>query len=439
MRKHPGEARRRSGRRAGRVAAAAALLTLGLPAAANALSHTMVGELKLDLPDAAEGWTRKPGSGNAILLQKEFRDGERKGAALIQILQPIRSGSFEANWRTMVDTVPELAAEDPRPKATGKTLGGQLIRMESRCCASRSDVSMASINVGIQTASGQHFLTLVTLNLDRDGRRSAEDEFQRLVRSARPSGQSGPPVLTPPENGGGLEGVYTSLYTGVTPNAFGGMDFVSDSRVMAFDPSGLYSREIPEGGADIAAHCRREPAGCGTYSLSGGGLLRGPERIELNEVAGDYAIVETESQPFERDGGDMKLGETEWTRIPPLPRGTPFEGTWRFFWASSGTTAFSSGGVSSERLLTMTADGTFTRSGSYGVTSSYEGGGSTTGVAGSGDHPLEQGRYEVEGYALKLTGAGGRTETLSLFAPEQGSDGLLVINGNNYLKQDGTN
>ncbi|MBY5835435.1 hypothetical protein GYN07_28435 (plasmid) [Rhizobium leguminosarum bv. viciae 248] len=31
----------------------------------------------------------------------------------------------------------------------------------------------------------------------------------------------------------------------------------------------------------------------------------------------------------------------------------------------------------------------------------------------------------------------GRTEGMSIFEPDKGSDGLLVINGNNYLKDDG--
>jgi hypothetical protein len=36
-----------------------------------------------------------------------------------------------------------------------------------------------------------------------------------------------------------------------------------------------------------------------------------------------------------------------------------------------------------------------------------------------------------------LTDADGRTESMSIFEPDKASDGLLVINGNNYLKDDG--
>ncbi|OWV72672.1 hypothetical protein ATY76_07610 [Rhizobium sp. R339] len=55
----------------------------------------------------------------------------------------------------------------------------------------------------------------------------------------------------------------------------------------------------------------------------------------------------------------------------------------------------------------------------------------------SGERPGSSGRYRLSGYRLDLTDAAGKTESLSIFAPDKGSDGLLVINGQNYLKDDG--
>ncbi|MGO4138830.1 hypothetical protein ACEQ6A_30385 [Rhizobium brockwellii] len=55
----------------------------------------------------------------------------------------------------------------------------------------------------------------------------------------------------------------------------------------------------------------------------------------------------------------------------------------------------------------------------------------------AGKEPGTSGRYKLSGYRLDLTDASGKTETMNMFEPDKGSDGLLVINGNNYLKDDG--
>ncbi|KFC68252.1 hypothetical protein FF80_01976 [Devosia sp. LC5] len=99
-------------------------------------------------------------------------------------------------------------------------------------------------------------------------------------------------------------------------------------------------------------------------------------------------------------------------------------------------TPTSSGSVSSERILILSPDGRFSQTGSSGYMSSFEGAGAGTGVAGGNTAPLESGTYRVEDYQLLLAGEDGRTETLSLFLPEPDSDDLLVIGGNNYLKED---
>ncbi|GLQ09694.1 hypothetical protein GCM10007913_16260 [Devosia yakushimensis] len=71
-----------------------------------------------------------------------------------------------------------------------------------------------------------------------------------------------------------------------------------------------------------------------------------------------------------------------------------------------------------------------------GVMSSNASGDTSTSVTASSNRPNMSGRYEVDGYTLKLTGSDGSEKTLSLFLPDAGSDGLLVIDGNNYLKNE---
>jgi hypothetical protein len=193
---------------------------------------------------------------------------------------------------------------------------------------------------------------------------------------------------------------------------------------------------VPAGDEDVPAHCRRVPADCGSYRLLGAGMLRGADRIEFRDMTRRYGLIEVEEKPFAREGEDLRIDGTTHRRVPPLPRGTVFDGTWRYFFASSGSTAFSSGSVAVERLLTLTRDGRFRRTGFSGASSSNEAGGARTGFTSGRERPAESGRYEAEGHRLTLIGEDGRRENLSLVLPEPGRDGLLVINGDNYLRRD---
>jgi hypothetical protein len=122
--------------------------------------------------------------------------------------------------------------------------------------------------------------------------------------------------------------------------------------------------------------------------------------------------------------------------VPPFSSDTRFNGEWRYFFASSGISDASSGSIAVERFLTLTPDGRFERSGWSGASSTMDTGGGTSGVTTSSDTPISSGSYQVDGHTLTLIGPSGESEKLSIFAPDVGSDELLVIDGNNYLKQD---
>ena len=418
---------------------ALAWVALLLPPVPGRAAPTTWQGMSFDVPD---GWTRKDVR-DGVLFQRSIPPapdgrGGRPGIAIIEVHQPIpaSAGTFAATFDRFAGSLPELARERPTLHGAGVTVNNHPIRYEYRCCGTRGDVTIAGDTVGIDAGPSYHVLRLLGLNLRGDAGKQADEEFGALVRSFRPTARDRAFELVPPSGGGGLDGVYTYLSTGLRPNPFGGLDFYSESTITLFDPSGLFSTAIPAGGEDLPAHCRSRPTDCGTYALGGAGLFSGPSRIEMTEVSTRYAILTPRTEPFARDGKDLKVGDRTYRRIDPLPVGTPLEGTWRSFFAVSGSTGLSSNSVSSERILRLARDGRFSRTGSFGFASSTEAGGSRTGAAGAGDRPLDEGRYRVEGYHLVLTGADGRTETLSLFAPDPGSDGLLVINGSNYLKQD---
>ncbi|HEY4201278.1 MAG TPA: hypothetical protein VGM83_12015 [Devosiaceae bacterium] len=419
------------------ILALATLMVTAFPA--GAAEPIMVGALRLDLPKDAQGWTAKNNK-DSVVLQKNFVDENgHKGGAVIQVTGLITKGALEDNFKTLAGTIPELRNEDAITNRKGVTVAGYPIHMSYICCGYRKNVSISSSVVGVQLPGGQQFMTLLLLNLDSDQTSSAEDDFAAAISSLRLKDDPRPAALVAPAGGGGIEGVYTSLHTSLMPNAFGGLDYTSENLIRDFDPSGIYSTEIPSGGIGVKELCARHPRGCGTYVISGGGLFGGAQTIKIAEIGNDYGIMDVQSQKFSRAGDSLKFDDDEYRPLPPLQRGSTFDGSWTYLYASSGMTATSSGGVSVTRTLVMKRDGSFRMTGFAGFAGSNTTGDTSTAVTTSGDHPTETGRYEVDGYSLKLMGSNGVTKTLSLFEPDVGSDGLLVIDGSNYLKDDGKN
>ncbi|MCW0019524.1 hypothetical protein G9X68_20180 [Rhizobium sp. WYCCWR 11279] len=399
-----------------------------------------IGGLTVTLPDAASGW-RKAGKGNLFMLQKDFPETEddKRGSALIQITKPLSAArnSLQAGMKTFVATLPDMAKEDILIKHYGVTVNGYDIRVEERCCVHQKNVTIDQIVVGIAGDKRQTYLQLVLLNVNGDRSSSAEADFAALVRSVKLDPADKDFDLVPASDDGGLDGVFTHLDTGLRPNVFGGMDFYSDSTITMFDPKGQFSTELPRAGRSIAEHCRETPTDCGLYKLAGGGFFSSVGSIEMRRVTSAYGTIEIETKPFSKKGEDLVIADADYRVVPPFDEGTTLDGEWVSTFASSGMTATSSGSVASSHTLTLHRNGTFERTGWSGASMTNEIGGSRSGVTTSGNRPGASGRYKLSGYRLDLTDASGKTESMSIFEPDKGSDGLLVINGNNYLKDDG--
>lgn len=403
----------------------AACLALALPGLAAAAPTVLEGGVSAELP---AGWERRDGKAGTIAVEKVFpiAKGQRKtGAAVIHLTIPVRTGTFDENFATVIRGVPELA-DKRRPSVTdGETINGHKIRIDRRCCGDRQGASIATTTVGIDaTAAGgaQHFLVLLTANLRREPADEAEQAMQAVVRSLRVTPRDRPFGVEPAKGDGGLDGVYSYMDSGLAINAFGGMDYKAEMQIMAFDPGGLYSRRLPATTG-------------GTYRLTGGGLLSKPDGIETAAVTGPFAVIRKKAQPFARTSDGITIGKQDHRRVQPPRAGTPYDGRWSSVWASSGSTIGNSTSVSGNRTLVLGRDGRFSRTGSTSVASSSEMGDSRTGFAGTSRRPGEQGRYRVEGYAITFTGDDGTVETRTLFQPDGDSDGLLVIGGANYLKK----
>ncbi|MBE9603686.1 hypothetical protein IAI18_02345 [Acetobacteraceae bacterium H6797] len=383
--------------------------------------------------EAPEGWSPPPNPKPSLWQAvRKYGDGRgRSSGALIQITSPIprSQGGLQTNFNQIVNSTADLGRERPTMHGEGETVNGHRMLYDSRCCGRMGEASVGTDTVGIDDGERVWLLRLVRINLRGDDRQAADADFEALVRSFRPRESDSAFELRPAQGDGGLEGIFTHLNTGIRPNAFGGTDFYAESEVLNFEPGGLYAEAIPSGETSLADYCRQKPRECGTYRVRG-------NQVEWRSVENDYGTIKRRTEPLRREGSILRIGETEHRMVEPMAPDTRLQGVWRYFWASSGSGAFSSGSVAVEKRLLLTRDGRFQRTGFSGATSTNEMGGSRTGVTAGSNRPVETGRYRLEGYRLVLTGDDGRRETLSIFRPDQGSDGLLIIDGNNYLKQD---
>ncbi|MDC9837339.1 hypothetical protein [Rhizobium binxianense] len=399
-----------------------------------------IGGLSVSLPEPASGW-RKAGKGNLFMLQKDFPETEddKRGSALIQITKPLLAArnSLSAGMKTFVATLPDMAKEDILIKHYGITVNGHDIRVEERCCVHQNNVGISQIVVGIAGDKQQAYLQLVLLNLNGDRSKGAEADFEALVRSVKLDPSDKDFDLVPAGGDGGLDGVFTHLDTGIRPNVFGGMDFYSDSEISMFDPKGLFSTQLPKGGRTIAEHCKATPTDCGLYKLAGGGFFSSARSIEMRSVTSPYGTIEIETKSFAEKGKDLVISDADYRAVPPFDEGATLDGEWVYSFASSGMTATSSGSVASSHTLTLHKNGTFERSGWSGASMTNDIGGSQSGVTTSRSRPGASGRYRLSGYRLDLIDQSGKTESMSIFEPDKSSDGLLVINGDNYLRDDG--
>lgn len=403
-----------------RVLPGAAIAVLGfLAGPAVAEEHTFGGAV-LDIPAAWKAQT-------SALFVRDF--GEYK--VLLQVSGPAseKPDTFDKNFDALAKTIEELADEDPLTKDRGVTLAGHQIRIEQRCCEHIREVMASQTLVGVAAPDRQIFLLMLELGRGEDEDEDAvRADLQTIVRTMRVLPQDKPFELVPGSEDGGLEGAYTTLRTGLRPNPWGGLDFYSDSEIVLFDMSGLYTNEIPTGGKSMRQHCQAVPDDCGLYALKGKGWFSGASSIERREVANLYGMIDVEEEPFIDKGDELDIDGSSYYRVEAYKRGKRFDGVWKYLFAQSGP----QGSVAVERQLTLKPDGTFEGRGWAGTSFYNE---NASGVFSSPDG-VERGTYEVEGNTLTFVSEQGVKTEKSIFAPGSGDDGLLIIEGGNYLKQE---
>ena len=413
------------------------MLALALLAAASlapAAGATLaLGGSSLDVPTAFEGWTRKD-TADGVLFQRLVEPIEprgRKGFAIVLVGAPKpAAASFEQAFAAFTRTVRQVPAEKPLVVQDGLTLDGHRIRVEQRCCRSTDGTGMNVWHVGVLSPGHEQYLMLLVMGLEREAEVPIREAFQAMVRSLRPRPNDHGFALAPVSGDGGLDGLYARTVTGLSPNVFGGLNFTAHQETLLFESGGLYASEVPRDG-DLAAHCRTTPQECGTYAVTGGGLFSRGRRIARTVVETPFGAVRRTDEALVREGDTLTVGEMAYRHVSPFPAGQRLNGTWTHNWGTSGP----AGSVGGTHRLTLAADGRFARDGFTGFATGT--GPSNTGasVVGNAVRPGQSGRYALDGYRLTLTGEDGRAETLSVFAPDAGSQTLLVIGGANYLKE----
>jgi len=351
------------------------------------------------------GWM--PEAAAVAGMKQAGRDFEQGHAAILASGPLPREESLEAALTRILAGMPG-AASPPDARGAGVTAGGHRLAFERRA-GSEGVLDAVAMDDGVSRV----VLLLQGRALAPRRALMARDAFDLAVRSVRPG--SDVPAPVPPEDAGGLNGAFTGLRFVHRPNGEGDTEVLADIWVLLFDRSGLFSRVAPAGDGGVAAHCRVRPADCGTYSLLGGGWLRSPDRIRLRDGAARYGLVEVRDLPFLRQDAALRIDGTALTAAAVPPAGATLQGSW------TGGTVSSEGSV--EQQLTLGTDGRFRRE----VETLDIRQGRTTSIT--------TGAYQLEGYQLLLEGDDGARESHGLLQPDPGSDSVLLIDGEAYLKR----
>ncbi|MEO1535625.1 MAG: hypothetical protein AAFS11_08725, partial [Planctomycetota bacterium] len=256
----------------------------------------------------------------------------------------------------------------------------------------------------------------------QDPKTGVSPTFSTLAATKRFIPDGAEPVLGDP-----TPGPLSGAFAGVEQRfGLNGLQF--ETAIMQFSKSGRFYDGMPTGGslktispADVLF---RFPQECGNYTIKG-------DTIELR-----YATGETETMEFERDGdGNLRLDGVYYGRLDPIADGTRLDGTYRDFNYTSFTPGSGvTGGVATERTITLTRTGRWEATRFAGAFGNFDdGAGNTTGgFATSNDKPEQRGTYEIANGVLVLADESGLVTRKSILL----MDGLLLLDGTSYLKDD---
>ena len=251
---------------------------------------------------------------------------------------------------------------------TGVTVNGHPMLWVQRCCRARNGIYAEAHFVDIENPRGAVFLMLVMVGTRRKDTGSLEAEFAAVVRTVRPSPADHVLDFAAMSGDAGLEGAWITLATRLRPNTSGGIDLFADKRSHAVRPRRHFRPRRSARQAGAGCFLRREAARMRLLSLAHGSIV-------VEKVANDHGMLEREERPLTCSATELGIGTQRWRPVVPLAVGSRLDGSWRHLFASAGQGAFSSGGVTVKRVLTLTPNGRFTRTGFAGFSGSNEAGG----------------------------------------------------------------
>lgn len=355
------------------------------------------------------------GSFTAFVLEQKPMQGDPKA-------------SFAMNVRGMFPgKTPELKYIYEAKTRTG--LAAFQVRDGSQLMTGGRSKSVALRAVGVQLPGNQMFVILLISSDGYAGKSDAEKELGAVVSSlsfrSQNNGQPWDPLTN--HGNGNATGVYWSSTITNMPNAFGGMDTRAERKYVVLLPGGRAYRDLPKGGhvtdMDFARVCSDAKAiqNCGSYDLQGGTVtFRWPS---------DFGLMSVSSGPY-LAGKSLKNEGSEYYYIKPVSGDVRLNGRYTSFFASVGSTAFSSNSVSSEKSITFAPDGRYQKQGFSAASFTNSGAAGTFG----GSKAPKQGTYQINGYELILKPSSGPPESYTVVFEEQSAHPKAVfIDDDGYL------
>jgi hypothetical protein len=167
---------------------------------------------------------------------------------------------------------------------------------------------------------------------------------------------------------------------------------------------------------------------------SGDALLEIAKLSRVTSLEGDRAAHPTEWGRWRRTADGIELMERDkWKKLsysktaPRLSAGLALSGDFERLTGGGDTAVGGKTMMVGQSRFTFRPDGTFSRNGSGSISTEAVG----WQTFASSNSPVQEGRYQVDGYLLRLEPAGGQPET-HLIATYPGDSAIIWIDGLNY-------
>lgn len=394
-----------------------------------ATDHTRIqaGEAEMSVP---AGWSVERDSQGPVILK---RTDEGQLSAIVIQSQPLEGALPDAVRSAMHRGFADAKLKLDSLTETNSIFGLRGVSFDESVRHPQLRRRFKVCGVALNVAGRLHLAWLTTIS--NAAAEAREREFEQMIRSWK--FQKNAATAWDPTKARKVPARAAGLYWGSKiQNRYNGlsgsMQMKAVRRYVLLLPTGQAYRGLPPGGRvlemDFAERLREDPEQCGVYSIDGDEIVF--------EWPGPLGLLTTTRSPLEQRGDQLqfKFMGVDVSPVQPVS-GLRVDGTYTASSVTTSNTAFSNTTASSERRLTLTSDGRYTKTGFVGVSFSQDSGGSHTSGAGSSRPGAQKGMYAIDGFRLTLSPDNGPAEHSTILIETPGpSPGALFIDGSAYLK-----